>query len=469
MSEPMDWKKYEKEIHTQFQEMYPEAEITHNASLPGRYSKTDRQIDILVQDYAAGEKITIIVDGKYYSENIDVKDVESFLAMMQDVGADKGLLITQKGYSQAAINRAYNDPSRLELDILNFDELREFQGFGAIPYSGKYGVVIPSPFGWIIDASRVEGINATIFQRGLSLEDAQKKKEWMYIKIISKTEQISSLEELLKFQEEYTLSYSLDAKISYQATVKRGDAKTRIRKIVIGSYPTPEYTGFVEFDDFFLLCVLFTSDELKDKNIKKLEYILAKALPIIIDVEGKLRSELAELDDLILATKDNIEIASILITQGKILRAANNLEEADQKFMESISFCQTSYEAIKGRIELAMVTHKDINFLNPIVDIFFELGPSNPTICQDLMEIFYEEKDILIELMTRKLNEFDANPEAQGNIKYHLAIFYKSIGSPIEAKSYFESAKQDFLKSLDESHDVFAAIQYNIDELIREQ
>lgn len=461
----MDWKKYEKEIHTQFQDMYPEAEITHNASLPGRYSKADRQIDILVQDYAAGEKITIIVDGKYYSENIDVKDVESFLAMMQDVGADKGLLITQKGYSQAAINRAYNDPSRLELDILNFDELKDFQGFGAIPYSGKYGVLIPSPFGWVIDASHVEGINAAVFQRGLSLEEARKKKEWMYIKIISKTEQLSSLEKLIKFQEEYTISLSSNAKTTYQSTIRRSDAKTKLRKIIIDSYHTPEYTGFVEFNEFFFLCVLFTPDELKDKNIKKLEYILAKALPIAIDIEAKLRSELAELSEIISITKDNTEIASILITQGKILQSANKFEEADQKFIESISLCQTSYEAIKGRIELAVATNKDTDYLNPIIDIFFDLGPTNPTVCQDLIDILYDEKEKLIEILSRKLKDFTTNLEAQGNIKYHLALFYSSIKDFTKAKIYFKEARQDFLKSLNKEHEVFTAIQYNLDRL----
>ncbi|MEQ9007825.1 MAG: restriction endonuclease, partial [Ekhidna sp.] len=177
----MNWRDYEKEIHQQFQEMYPDAEITHNTTLPGRYSKIDRQIDVLIEDYVAGDRIRIMVDGKYFSENIDVKEVECFIGMMQDVSVDKGLLITQKGYSKAAIMRAHNDPSRIELDILNFEELKQFQGFGALPYSGKHGVVMPSPFGWVIDATRRDGFLATLYQRGLTLEEAGKNKEWMYV------------------------------------------------------------------------------------------------------------------------------------------------------------------------------------------------------------------------------------------------------------------------------------------------
>ena len=180
----MNWREYEKEIHQQFQEMYPKAEITHNITLPGRYSKIDRQIDVLIEDYAAGDRIRIIVDGKYFSKNIDVKEVECFIGMMQDVGADKRLLITQKGYSKAAIMRAHNDPNRIELDILNFEELKQFQGFGALPYSGKHGVIMPSPFGWVIDATRREGTLATLYQRGLTLKDIGKETIDQYLKEI---------------------------------------------------------------------------------------------------------------------------------------------------------------------------------------------------------------------------------------------------------------------------------------------
>jgi len=62
----MNWKDYEKEIYQQFKDMYPTAEITYDAKVLGRYSKVDRQIDILVEDYAAGESITIMVDAKFF-------------------------------------------------------------------------------------------------------------------------------------------------------------------------------------------------------------------------------------------------------------------------------------------------------------------------------------------------------------------------------------------------------------------
>jgi len=283
----MTWKNYEKEIRDYFKEMYPNADISHNVTVNGRYSKVDRQIDILIEDYIAGSRMRIVVDGKFFSEKIDVKDVEMFIGMLNDCEANKGLLITQEGFSKAAINRAYFDPIDIELDILNFKNLHKFQAFGGIPYSEKHGVLLPAPFGWIIDANRRPNMLATLFQRGLTFEQAAENKEWMYVNIWSKDSEIKTLDDFLKFQENYTLNEFPKAKISYLPTVKRNKASIKLRVIDIDTYPTKEYTGFVDFDDFIFFCVLFTPDELKKKNIRKMESILQRVLPINVNQTKK--------------------------------------------------------------------------------------------------------------------------------------------------------------------------------------
>jgi hypothetical protein len=276
----MNWKDYEKKISEHFRLAYPDATIQADVRIQGRYSKTERQIDILIEDYVAGTRFRTVVDGKYFSSKIDVKDVETFIGMLADVEAHKGLLITSEGYSQAAVNRAFHDPGDLELDILNFKEINHLQGFGAIPYSGSNGVLLPAPFGWVIDGKRREGMLATLYQRGLTLEEAGVQKEWMYVKISEKSGDLATLDQLLKYQEQYTLESFHDAKIAYLDTIKRNDAHTVLRRIDVPTYPTPELTGFVEFKDFIFVAVLFTPVELSKKNIRKLEYVMAKVLPL---------------------------------------------------------------------------------------------------------------------------------------------------------------------------------------------
>lgn len=278
----MDWKQYEKEIHELFSSDFPTADIKHNVEVDGRFSKTKRQIDVLIEDYVAGNRLRIAVDAKYFSTTVDVKDVECFIGMLADIEAHKGLIITSKGYTKAAINRAYNDTGDIELDILNFEDLKRHQTFGAIPYAGNNGVLLPAPFGWVVDFRTSPAWLALLYQRGLDLKDAQRKDEWMYINFWDRKKDGHKLEELFAIQEENLKHSDPNVTWTYKDTVKRNDARTKIRIADYKKY-SPEITGFVEFEDFIFFCVLFTPKELSKKNIKKLENILRKVVPIKIE------------------------------------------------------------------------------------------------------------------------------------------------------------------------------------------
>ncbi|MBS4027033.1 MAG: restriction endonuclease [Ignavibacteriales bacterium] len=279
----MDWKEYENEIHQHFKSEFPNATILYNVKIEGKFSKIERQIDVLIEDYFLGNKMRIVIDAKYYSTKIDVKDVESFIGLLNDVEAHKGIMISNEGFSQAAINRAHYDITDLELDILNFKDLKQFQAFGAIPFSGKHGVILPAPFGWIIDGTKKQNVLATFYQRGLTLEKSAANKEWMYVNIISKDKNVLDLDSFLAIEEKEIKKDFPDCKIIYSQTVKRKDEKTLLREILINTYPTPEYTGFVEFSDFIFLCVLFSPTELFKKNIKKLEHVIGNVIPLEIE------------------------------------------------------------------------------------------------------------------------------------------------------------------------------------------
>jgi hypothetical protein len=281
----LDWKQYEQEISKYFQSEYPSAQITYNARIPGKFSKIERQVDLLVEEHAADFRIRIIVDGKYRDKRIDVNDVEAFLGLLRDVGAQQGVMISREGYTKAAINRAFYDDLELDLDVLNFKELKTAQGFAAIPYSGGHGVLMPAPLGWIIDATPREGAVACLYQRGLGLKEAQEANEWMYLNFWGKSEKVPDLESLLEHQEGYLRKRFPDADIEYLDFVPRKDAKTKLRALRVLSYPGPEYTGFVEFNDFIFFCVLFTPVELEKRNLRKLWYLLRRILPLKLKVK----------------------------------------------------------------------------------------------------------------------------------------------------------------------------------------
>lgn len=277
----MNWKEYEEEIVAYFRSDYPAATLTPNARLMGKFSKIERQIDLLIEEQASDFCFRVVVDAKQYSKRIDVGDVEQFLGLLRDVNVDIGVMISPEGYTQAAIKRAHYDDSRLELDILNFKELKFFQGFGAIPYADDSGVLMPAPFGWIIDARKGPGFTASLYQRGITLEEAMSTNEWMYINFWRKDDTAGDLEALLEFQEQYIKGFSPDDEVTLIDAVRREDSKrTAIRVLKTARYSTPEYTGFVEFEKFIFFCVMFSPLELEEKNLRKLRYVMRRVFPL---------------------------------------------------------------------------------------------------------------------------------------------------------------------------------------------
>jgi hypothetical protein len=276
----MTWLEYEQTIHDYFTSQFPNADISHNVKIEGRFSKVQRQIDVLIEDYVAGNRMRIIIDGKFFSKKIDVKHVEMFIGMLNDCNANKGLLITQEGFTQAAISRAYHDPIDIELDIFNFKELLEYQQIFAIPHNGVHGVIMYAPFGWIIDLQVGDNSLGTVYQRGLTLQDARSSREWISINIVSKNDQLDSLEKLLQIHELSQVANDPGTKIAYISTVKRDDANTKMCLVKTNS--TLQYTGYVDFQEFIFYSTLITPEELQKKNVRKLESIMQQILHLDI-------------------------------------------------------------------------------------------------------------------------------------------------------------------------------------------
>jgi Restriction endonuclease len=88
------------------QQLAPKSKVIHNAKLLGRRTQRMRQIDVLVQDRVAQFEISIVIDCKDYKVPVDVKGVEEFYGLLDDVGAQKGVLVCPKGFTQTAKTRA---------------------------------------------------------------------------------------------------------------------------------------------------------------------------------------------------------------------------------------------------------------------------------------------------------------------------------------------------------------------------
>lgn len=98
--------------------------VTPNVRVRGKVSGTVRQLDVVIEDrHDREDPRTIVVDAKTRRRKVDVKDVESFLGLMQDVGATHGFLVCPTGFTKAAERRAQ---SAITLRLVPLDRIGDF-------------------------------------------------------------------------------------------------------------------------------------------------------------------------------------------------------------------------------------------------------------------------------------------------------------------------------------------------------
>ena len=268
----MGWQEYEKKVLEECRRVFRNSDIAYNKHIKGLYSERMRQIDVFIKSSTG---IVYVVDAKMYATKVDVKAVESFIGMIKDVGADYGIIVSEKGFTKSAIKRAHLGENNIEVDILNLNELKMFQAEGAIPYSGSNGVAINAPFGWIIDGTRRKGFVASLYQRGLIFEEATINKEWAYLNFWDKNDTINTIDKLIAYQNDSLLEMDNEGKIDVKVD---DEIKSRIFTFKNSSFK--EITLYRDFHKFILFIVLFSPDNTLNRNINKMRYLLLNALPL---------------------------------------------------------------------------------------------------------------------------------------------------------------------------------------------
>jgi hypothetical protein len=278
----MTWQEYEKLVFEDITQKYPNAKCEFNSHILGKYSNGLRQCDIIVRENIYGIERVTLIDAKYYSKKIDVKAVEDFIGMANDINADFGILITPLGYSELAYNRAENDPSKILLDILNLDDLKSAQGFCAIPFVGNNGVIITPPFGWIIDCASNLGVVASTYRKGFSFTQAYEERELIYFNFWNTERDKINKIELLNNQVELLREYS-EILENTTETIIVNNKEITIRKTLIENYAAPEYGCAVEYKGFIFYGILLSPLNRESVNREKLIQVISQAIPLTIE------------------------------------------------------------------------------------------------------------------------------------------------------------------------------------------
>jgi hypothetical protein len=120
-----DWELYERMIaRLVADQSATDLCVSPNARIIGSISKISRQIDVLIEArHDTDNSRRVVVDAKKRRRKIDVKDVEAFLGLMQDVKATHGYLVSPSGHTIAAEKRSQ---MAVSIRIVPIDRLENF-------------------------------------------------------------------------------------------------------------------------------------------------------------------------------------------------------------------------------------------------------------------------------------------------------------------------------------------------------
>ncbi|WP_161607115.1 restriction endonuclease [Myxococcus xanthus] len=129
----MNWERYEQVIVEKFRRDYPgphfrvEPSGDQKHKIMGYKSGKPRQVDVAVFRRGMCEPF-LVVDAKCWKSALDVKDIESFIGLVSDVGAEAGVLVASSGFSKASLRRV--EELGITLQVVGTDEALEWDWLG---------------------------------------------------------------------------------------------------------------------------------------------------------------------------------------------------------------------------------------------------------------------------------------------------------------------------------------------------
>jgi len=118
----LKWRVYEK-IVGDTQAMHRNCVVIQDHKIKGVRSGVIRQIDVWVTGEIAGHEIKLAIECKLHKAKVDIKTVDAFIGFLEDVAADKGVLITTTGFTLGAKTRA--GAAGIELNVMTLESAME--------------------------------------------------------------------------------------------------------------------------------------------------------------------------------------------------------------------------------------------------------------------------------------------------------------------------------------------------------
>lgn len=115
-----DWKKYQEEAASYFRSLGLDAstDVTVNGV------RTKHDVDVLVRSHHVGFDITWIVECKHWKTAVSKLHVLALREIVSDVGADRGILLSESGFQSGAVEAA----NLTNVQVTSIGEMRKTAG-----------------------------------------------------------------------------------------------------------------------------------------------------------------------------------------------------------------------------------------------------------------------------------------------------------------------------------------------------
>jgi hypothetical protein len=112
------WEEYQHQAAELLRELGFSTEVNARLIEPNR---TVHAIDVAARRTVAGVQLLWIVECKYWNRRVPIEKVLTLQALVSSLGADRGLLISEKGFQSGAVRTA----SQKNTTLTSLDDLRE--------------------------------------------------------------------------------------------------------------------------------------------------------------------------------------------------------------------------------------------------------------------------------------------------------------------------------------------------------
>lgn len=110
------WYKFQEEICNYFRTLG----VIANTNVRIQGVRTSHDIDILVKTKFLGQEIVWIIEAKKWKSKVNKLQVLGLRTIVEDIGADKGFIISEKGFQSGAEESAI----RTNIQLMTYDKLK---------------------------------------------------------------------------------------------------------------------------------------------------------------------------------------------------------------------------------------------------------------------------------------------------------------------------------------------------------